>query len=142
MNEDVKQLGRFLMKVYLPKKEKSITANEIAKEINTRLGEFNRRYDTKFKNITGVTIRDAINWIRSEGQYNREIISSPKGYYLSEDLDDILRQIESMEGRVRAINNAISGMRKKSLNYKRLPKTAVVNYNDKKPFEGDLFHNL
>lgn len=139
---DLEKLAKFLAKAYLPKKAKAITAKEIAKEIGDRLGEFNIRYGTSFKSMSDVSIRSAINIARKEDFCTgKEIIAGPSGYYLSDDLEDVLKQIESLEGRVSSINEAIRGLRSRTSQYKRKMKAAVVRY-DRKPIQGDLFDSL
>ena len=144
MHADYITMARFISQTYLPKKSLPITAKEIAKEFNARLDDFNIRFRTSIKKVAETNIRDMINYARTNQLVKHgEIIAGPTGYYISDDKEDILKQIESLEGRISAIQNAIRGMRKRVPQYssKRGIKGAKVEYNNK-PIEGDLFDSL
>lgn len=141
-HSDLEILAKFIAKTYLPKQDRPVTAKQIAQEISDRLSTFNKKFGTSFKKISDINIRSAINIARTEDFYTgKEIIAGPSGYYLSEDLDDILKQIESLEGRIASMNSAIKGLKVRSSLYKRSIKSAKVEYN-RRPLEGDLFDNL
>ena len=143
MNDQLITLAKFIARIYLPKKTKVISSKDIVKELNARMEEFDIKYNTKIKKINDTKLRMLINYIReNELVKDAEIISSSNGYYLSKYKEDILGQIESMEGRINAMENAIRGMRSRINYYVSKPKEPTkVEYN-KKAIEGDLFDAL
>lgn len=61
-------------------------------------------------NISGARLRKLTNFLRSEGKL--PVIATSKGYYCSYDKLEIIKQIESLEDRARAIYNSAAGLRK------------------------------
>lgn len=55
----------------------------------------------------GIEIRNRINRLRVSGE---PICSSNKGYYYSNNLDDVNRTINNLNSRVSSINEAIEGL--------------------------------
>ena len=141
LNSDLQILSVFLAKTYFPKKNKSITAKEVLKELNNKLDEFNKRFRTTFKSpIKETQFREMINFIRSNNLVkDGELLAGSNGYYISNDKDEVIRHIESLEGRISSMKNAIEGMRKNVSKYVGIKKKMTY---DKKPLDGDLFENL
>ena len=145
LHPDYVTMAKFISQVYLPKKNAPVTAKQMSKEFNDRLSDFNARFKTGINKVAETHIRDMINYSRSNQLVkNGEILACPAGYYISDDLEDILRQIESLEGRISAINNAIHGMRKRSSLYTRKTQTLkhIKTLYTNKKIEGDLFDSL
>lgn len=144
IHNDLQIMAKFIANTFLSKQAGAITGKEIASIFNAKLDDFNARFNTHIKKISETHIRDMINWARSNDVCKKgEICACPSGYYLSEEKEEILKQIESLEGRISSINNAIKGMRKRVGNYKSSSgiKPAKIEYNNKPP-EGDLFDSL
>jgi hypothetical protein len=141
LNSDLQILSVFLAKTYFPKKNKAITAKEVLKELNNKLDGFNERFRTTFKSpIKETQFREMINFIRSNNLVkDGELLAGSNGYYISNDKDEVIRHIESLEGRISSMKNAIEGMRKNVSKYVRVKKKMTY---DKKPLDGDLFDNL
>lgn len=84
-------------------KENPIKEPEICKAINSNLSKYGIR--TK---LTGARLRKLVNVIRSSGKC--PVIATSKGYYSSNDREEIERQIRSMRERASAISSAADGM--------------------------------
>lgn len=57
--------------------------------------------------VPRTTIRRMINTARSNGS---PICSSPKGYYITADKEEIKNTIESLRGRIQKMEKAIAGL--------------------------------
>lgn len=135
------KLAKFLAKGYFPKKSKVITGKEILKEINCRLEQINTHLGTDFKsNISESQLRDMINFIRANNLIvNGELLATGKGYYISDDLDEIEKYTNAFDMRVESQIRANDGIKSRKHKYKRKKKLMVY---DKKVIEGDLFDAL
>lgn len=63
----------------------------------------------KLTNMRGSRLRKIINLIRSLGII--PIIGTSRGYYISEDIEDINKEICSLNERAEAIQNAATGLK-------------------------------
>ena len=68
---------------------------------------------TEALNISGISIRKAINKARSEGC---PICSCSEGYYYSEDKNEIINTIQSLVNRNISVERAVNGLLKKLKN--------------------------
>ena len=59
--------------------------------------------------ISGVAVRRLINAARTNGD---PICSNGKGYYIAKDKEELRRTIESMQGRINMMSDAVAGMEK------------------------------
>lgn len=75
-------------------------ANDLLKLINNKL-------DNE-KQISEVEIRKAINYLRRNEVL--PILAGYKGYYISYEVEDIFAQIQSLEGRMKALDMAKTGL--------------------------------
>lgn len=69
---------------------------------------FNNYNGTKI--LTDARLRKIVNHIRTNGML--PLIATSNGYYVSNDKQEILKQIESLEQRSRSIDNCAKGLRK------------------------------
>jgi hypothetical protein len=138
-------IGKWLANVYLVKKSGTTTAKEIVKFISDNREKFEDKYNLKIdSNINEPRIRDIINWIRRESICKTgEIVSNSKGYWISNDKDEIVKYLQSWEDRLSIQYKALRSTQSRLSNYKSMSgiKSAVVKY-DKKGIEGDLFDSL
>ena len=145
MNEyNLEQIAKFLSHTYYPKQTGPVTAQQTCKEINERLDDFNKRFNTSLKRPIGeATFRKIVAYIRKERlvKNNLTLLAGSKGYFLSEFKEDTLEQAASLEGRISEMNEVIRALRTSALNQKTKPKQTIVEYNNK-PYNGDLFDNL
>ena len=141
-NTDLEILARHLAKTFFPKQNAPITAKKVLTEINDRLCIINSKMGTGFKNPIGEPqFREMVNYIRANQLIKEgELIAGSKGYYITTDLDEILKYIDGLEGRIRSMYSAIGGMRKRTGNYKR--KTPDLMVIRKMNIGGDLFDSL
>lgn len=108
-NEELNVILPMLVKLFKrTSRGKSITADKIVKGMNRKRVE-----DGKFKSVfTEAMLRRITNHIRTNGIL--PLIADIKGYYLSDDINDIDAQIQSLEDRIAGMRSAINGLR----NYK------------------------
>lgn len=57
--------------------------------------------------ISGIEVRKRINHARNNGD---PICSNAKGYYIAQDIAEIQETIDSLQGRIRSMEEAISGL--------------------------------
>lgn len=79
-------------------KDKSITGKEIANSLN-------KKFNSKLNDIR---IRKIVNYLRDE---RIPIIATSKGYYFTENKEEILLQIESLKARRIKIERAETGLK-------------------------------
>ena len=141
-NTDLEILAKHLAKNFFPKQIAPITAKKVLTEINDRLDQINSKMGTGFKTPIGEPqFREMINYIRANQLIKEgELIAGSKGYYITTDLDEILKYIDGLEGRIRSMYSAIGGMRKRTGNYKR--KAPDLMTIKKMKIDGDLFDSL
>lgn len=82
-----------------------LTAPQILGIINRKKGSYNIK-----KDLTEPRLRKLINFIRSFGII--PIIGTSKGYYVSYDIEELNKQIQSTDDRIRALQSQNSGMKK------------------------------
>ncbi len=82
-------------------KENPIKEAEIIKRFNAH------GYSVK---LTGVRLRKLVNYIRSNSLL--PLIATSKGYYISNDIEEITKQINSMQERANSIVMAANGLKK------------------------------
>lgn len=90
-------------------KENPLNTFWILKEINGKPDLFNAK-----EKLTGVRLRKIFNAIRSRGV--APIIGTSKGYYITNDLKEIQKQITSFDNRISAMQSAKRGL----IDYSRL----------------------
>ncbi len=95
-------------------KENAITNAEMCKRLN---GHFYLN-SSSYEKITGARIRKIINHIRLYDKVSC-LVSSSKGYYVTNNVDDINRYIESLEKRAKAIFSVASALTKQRNNLNR-----------------------
>lgn len=59
--------------------------------------------------VSGVEVRRLINTARSNGD---PICSNGKGYYIAKDSEELQRTIDSIQGRINSMSEAVAGMTK------------------------------
>jgi hypothetical protein len=90
--------------------EKNILMPAMIRGLQKRVGKSNaitnaemcRKLKPNYKNINGARIRKIINHIRLYDKVSC-LVSSSKGYYVTKNVDDINRYIDSLEKRAKAI---------------------------------------
>jgi len=104
LNDDEKKLIPIIIKS-LKKYTKSnpIREPEIVKGINENKDRLNLK--NKF---TGVRLRKLINFIRSNAML--PVIGTSKGYYVTDDHNEVMKQIKSMKERNNQVQRAINGL--------------------------------
>lgn len=105
-NEELNVILPMLIKLFKKtSRGKSITADNIVKGMNRK-----RIEDGKFKSVfTEAMLRRMTNHIRTNGIL--PLIADIKGYYLSDDINDIDAQIRSLEERIEGMKSAINGLK-------------------------------
>ena len=58
--------------------------------------------------ITEVRLRKFVNYIRANGKL--PLIATPKGYYISDDKNELRMQVKSLQERAKSILNAADGL--------------------------------
>ena len=137
-------IGKWLANIYLVKQNGATTAKDIVKFIVHNLDKFEDKYGIKIENINESKLRDIINYIRRENICKTgEIVSSSKGYWITDDKDEIVKYLQSWEDRLSIQYKAIRSTQSRLKDYKSKSGTisAVVKYN-KKTDEGDIFDSL
>ena len=79
------------------------------KKFAVKQAEIIKRMREKKFDITGPRLRKIFNYLRSNGN---PIIATSSGCYYSNDIDEILMQVESLRDRQRALDGPISGLEK------------------------------
>jgi len=93
-----KKIAESILKLLLKtNKNKRITSKDIVFSLSK-----------KFK-IPEVKVRVLINSIRQSGKYG--IVGTSKGYYISNDIEDIMKAIKSQTMRISQQNRALEGMK-------------------------------
>lgn len=90
--------------------EKNILMPAMIRGLQRRIGKSNaitnaemcRKLKANYKEVNGARIRKIINHIRLYDKVSC-LVSSSKGYYVTNNVDDINRYIESLEKRAKAI---------------------------------------
>lgn len=102
LNEQEKELVLILIKGFKAHTGPSsaILSPEIVRKINEQ--------KLTSKKVTGVRIRKMCNYIRTKGIL--PLIATSKGYYISSDKQEILRQIKSLNERANSIRNCAVGL--------------------------------
>jgi carbamoylphosphate synthase small subunit len=85
-------------------KSNPIKSDDIVKSLNLFLIKNNIKY-----NVTGVKVRKFSNYIRSKGLI--PLIATSEGYYVSNDKDEIEKQIKSLTERANSILKTAQGLR-------------------------------
>lgn len=107
ITEAEKSLVPFFVKGFATKtKENPIKAPEIVKLLN----EFLKKQGIDAPKITPERLRKIVNYIRVNSLL--PLIATSKGYYVSEDQDEIIKQIQSLKERAAAIVGAANGLMK------------------------------
>jgi len=95
-------------------KNNAITNAEMCRKLN------NHFYlnSPSYKKITGARVRKIINHIRLYDKVSC-LVSSSKGYYVTNNIEDINRYIESLEKRAKALFSVASALTKQRNNLNR-----------------------
>jgi hypothetical protein len=86
-------------------KDNPLKGPEIVKIVNNNKDKYGIK--TSFSNVR---LRKCCNYIRTNGLL--PIIATSRGYYVSEDKGEILKQIESLEQRANSILKSAEGLKK------------------------------
>ena len=81
---------------------------KVGKEMAIHGATICEKVSEKFGKLTEPRLRKIVNHIRTNGML--PVIATSKGYYISHDRDEIHAQIQSLEQRREAINQAIQGL--------------------------------
>jgi len=104
-DEDLRIVKILMMGLSKRNKDNPLKANEIVKIVNSN----KNKYGIK-STFTGVRLRKCCNYIRTSGLL--PLIATSKGYYVSEDKMEIMKQIESLEQRASSILKSAEGLKK------------------------------
>jgi len=106
LTNDEKAIVKLLMSLFgKTKKDAPVKSYKIVDDIN------NLKNFIVIKNeITGVTVRKLVNFIRRHGLL--PVISTSKGYYVSYDREEISKAVKSLQERAEAIQMASFGLEK------------------------------
>lgn len=83
---------------------------KVGKEMAIHGATICEKMSEKFGKLTEPRLRKIVNHIRTNGIL--PVIATSKGYYVSHDRDEVYAQIQSLEQRRNAINQAIQGLTK------------------------------
>lgn len=103
--EEIALLPALLKGLSRRAKDDPIHASGIIDGMNTYIAKNGMK--TKF---TDVRLRKMVNYIRLNGI--APVIATQKGYFISQDPDEIQKQIESLEQRARSQIESANGLRK------------------------------
>lgn len=103
--EDLRIVKVLLLGLSKRNKNNPLKANELVKIINTNKDKYGIK-----STFTSVRLRKCCNYIRTNGLL--PIIATSKGYYVSEDKMEILKQIESLEQRASSILKSAEGLKR------------------------------
>jgi len=106
--------------------EKNILMPAMIRGLQRRIGKSNaitnaemcRKLKSNYKDVNGARIRKIINHIRLYDKVSC-LVSSSKGYYVTNNVEDINRYIESLEKRAKAIFSVASALTKQRNNLNR-----------------------
>jgi len=140
--QDQEILATFLAKKFFPKQSRTVSAKQLCNYLNNKLEVINAMLQTNFKTITDASLRNMINFIRTNDLIkDGKLIANSKGYFVSNDKQQILEFVASMEGRVKAIYQATNGLRKNINNYSS-PQRSSIEKTLKLIIKDDLFDSL